>query len=190
MRSSRPGRPGRPGRVQALRVKVTLQVVRPPIWRRLIIPGQWHLGRVHGVLQTAMGWTDSHLHQFDVDGRRFGVPDPDWDDDVQRETLVRLHEALAAPGDRISYRYDFGDGWEHTVELEALLDPATRATCLAGRRACPPEDCGGPYRYPELLAALADPAHPEHEEMQEWIGSTFDPDAFDPADVNTALARR
>jgi len=177
----------RAGRVPAFQLKITLRHTSPPIWRRLIIPGQWHLGLVHYALQTAMGWTDSHLHEFDIAGRRVGIPDPDWGDDIERETVVRLYEALANTGDRIGYSYDFGDGWEHTIDVEAILDPATHATCLAGRRACPPEDCGGPGGYEDLLAAMANPTHPDHDQMREWLGRDVHPEAFEPAEVNAAF---
>lgn len=180
---------GHATKVPSYQVKFTLQGVRPPVWRRLLLPGQWHLGRVHDAVQVAMGWTDSHLHMFEVDGQRFGVPDAEWgEDDVRRETTVRLHEVAPEVGSRLLYTYDFGDGWEHRIVVEALGDPVTRASCLAGRRACPPEDCGGPWGYAELLAALADPAHPEHETYAEWLPDGFDPIAFDRAATDRWLA--
>ena len=138
-----------------------------------------------------MGWTDSHLHEFDVDGARYGLPDPDWDagevGDEARVTLFRL----LGQGDRAGYVYDFGDGWTHRLTVEKVLAPEPGVSyprCVSGRRACPPEDVGGPWGYDEFLAAMADPAHPEHEQYREWLGGPFDPAAFDLTAVNAALA--
>jgi len=169
-------------------LKVTLRGVKPPVWRRVVVPGHWHLGRVHSVLQVAMGWSNAHLHEFEVDGVRFGEPDPDWDDGrVRREATARLHEVVPDVGARMDYTYDFGDDWRHSVVVEALGEPAQRATCVAGRRACPPEDCGGAWGYAEMLAAVDDPKHPDHEEYAEWLG-VFDPDAFDTAGIAGILS--
>lgn len=166
----------------AYQVKVTLLGTRPPVWRRLVLPGQWHLGLVHAALQVAMGWTDSHLHEFEVGGRRIGVPDDEgWGRPTERETTVRLGEVVRGVGDRVDYEYDFGDGWRHRVVVEAELPHAGEARCLAGRRACPPEDCGGPWGYEELLVALADPGHEQHEELRQWVGDCFAAGDFDLA---------
>jgi Plasmid pRiA4b ORF-3-like protein len=159
-------------KVPAYQVKLTLRDVKPPVWRRLVLPGHWHLDQVHEAIQVAMGWTNSHLHEFQVGEQRYGVPAPEWDDEVLPETQTRLHEVLSGPGDRLTYWYDFG-----TV------------SCLAGRGNCPPEDCGGPWGYAELLAALADPAHEEHESFVEWLGGDFDPKEFDRAATDAMLAR-
>jgi len=137
--------------VPAYRIEVSLLDVKPPIWRRVVVPGGWHLGKVHDVVQAAFGWTDSHLHEFERGERRWGMPDPDWDTGVQREATIRLYEIVPEVGDRLTYTYDFGDGWRHSLLLEELLPPQRAAVCLEGRRACPPEDCGGPCGYEELL---------------------------------------
>ncbi|CAN5280763.1 hypothetical protein BH24ACT9_BH24ACT9_18810 [soil metagenome] len=174
--------------VPAYRIKITLTGVKPPVWRRVVLPGAWHLGKVHDAVQTAMGWTNSHLHEFDRDGLRWGQPDPDWDGaEVRREETARLHEVLPTLGDKITYTYDFGDDWRHVLLVEELLAPARTATCVAGRGACPPEDCGGPWGYAELLASLADPQHPEHRERLDWVGGPIDPEAFDPTQASEAL---
>jgi hypothetical protein len=172
------------------RIKVTLKHVAPPVWRRLEVPADIKLGRLHRILQVAMGWTDSHLHAFRAGRDTYGVPDPDFpDDDTTNERNVRL-DRLAGEGEKLVYEYDFGDGWEHELRVEKVL-PAEKGkrypVCLAGRRACPPEDCGGPPGYEHLLGVLRDPKHEEHEEMREWIGGDFDPEAFDLDAVNEAL---
>jgi hypothetical protein len=172
-------------------LKVTLKGVRPPIWRRLLVPGNVTLARLHRILQVAMGWEDYHLYRFEVGGASFGEPDPEFDDDMRSARRVHLKEVAPAAGSRLLYEYDFGDGWEHRIVVEKILPPQRGVhlpVCLAGKRACPPEDCGGVWGYADLLAALADPAHPEHEAMLRWVGGPFDPEAFDLEAVNEALA--
>jgi len=172
----------------AYQVKVTLLGTKPPVWRRLVLPGQWNLGLVHDALQVGMGWLDGHLHEFEVGGRRIGVPDPDsWGPPVVAETRVRLLEVVSAKGDRMDYLYDFGDDWKHRLVVEAVLPHAERAACTGGRRACPPEDCGGVWGYEELLTALADPGHERHEELTQWVGPDFRPDLFDAAETDALL---
>jgi hypothetical protein len=172
-------------------LRVTLEDVAPPIWRRVLVPAGYTLDRVHRVIQYAMGWQDSHLHSFEVDGEQYGEPDPDGDLALLDEMDYRLDD-VAGPGTRLRYTYDFGDWWEHEVLVEDLLpaDPLVRyPVCVAGERACPPEDVGGPEGYADFLAALADPDHPRHAVMSEWIGRPYDPLAFD-ADRATTLLRR
>lgn len=177
--------------VPALRLKLTLVDVEPPVWRELVVPGGWHLGKVHEVIQVAMGWENAHLHEFAVGELRWGEPDPLGFGDgpeVRREVTARLHEVLPEVGDVLSYTYDFGDGWCHELTVMELLAPARTATCLDGGGACPPEDCGGPWGYADLLAILADPTHPEHTDRLEWAGEALDPTRFDVARVDSVLA--
>jgi len=172
-------------------LKVTLKDVRPPIWRRILVPSDMTLARLHDVIQIAMGWTDSHLHMFVAGHTQYGVPDPDDHLPVWSDRRTRLFEVLEEPKDRIRYDYDFGDGWEHDVVLEKVLPAeaaAAKPVCTAGKRACPPEDCGGIYGYVELLETLSDPKHPDHDEMLEWAGGFLDPEEFDLDAVNQALA--
>ena len=171
------------------RIKVTLKHTKPPIWRRVEVAGNTKLPKLHDIIQIAMGWTDSHLHQFIVGRTTYGVPDPEFRDDIENEKNVKL-EQFATQGDRLIYEYDFGDGWEHELHIEAIAPPERGVRyprCLAGKRACPPEDCGGPPGYENLLQALADPTHEAHNDMKEWLGRPFDPEAFDLNDVNDAL---
>lgn len=174
--------------VPAYRIKIVLRDVRHPVWRRVVLPGGWHLGKVHDAVQLSMGWSDCHLHEFESGGERWGRSDPHWGmADVRREETARLHELVHEVGDRLSYTYDFGDGWRHWLLVEELLAPQRSAACLAGKGACPPEDCGGPWGYQELLAAIADPEHPEHAERLEWAGGPLDPKAFNLAAADEIL---
>jgi hypothetical protein len=177
-------------------LELSLCEVEPRIWRRFAVRSNTTLAKLHEIVQVVMGWMDSHLHQFVTDDETHYAPlspygDPDWDERVSNSAKVRVHDVLPAKGARIMYQYDFGDGWEHVIEVVDIRppEPGTKyPRCLAGERACPPEDCGGPYSYPEFLAALANPKHPEHEELTEWIGGKFDAAAFDLGEVNQVLA--
>lgn len=168
-------------------LRVTLLESDPPIWRRIQVPSTLTLAKLHRVLQAAMGWKESHLHQFHVGDERFGDPVPGLD--LRDARRVKLLQIAPAVGDVLIYEYDFGDSWEHEIVVEEIRDEGgkPRALCLEGARACPPEDCGGVWGYENLLDALADPEHPEHEDMVEWMGGEWDPEAFDRDEVNRAL---
>lgn len=170
-------------------LKVTLRGVKPPIWRRIQVAGDITLYQLHLVLQATMGWANYHLYQFIVDGLYYSEPDLD---DVENARRVHLNEVAAAPGRKFIYEYDFGDGWEHQIIVEKILPPEPGQRyplCLQGKRACPPEDCGGVWGYADLLEIIQDPEHEEHEEMLEWLGGEFDPEAFDLEEINQALQR-
>ena len=174
-------------------LKVSVKGSKPPIWRRIQVRGSTTLGQLHEILQIVMGWTDSHLHQFIIDGEYYGVPDPDWDMEVKSERRVKLGQIVTNAKDRFIYEYDFGDSWEHELVVEKVLVPefgVQYPVCLTGKRACPPEDVGGIWSYDEFLEALGDPTHPEHEMYTEWIGGAFDPEAFNIEAVNQELRRR
>lgn len=178
--------------------KISLLDITPPIWRRVHVDGSTTLDQFHEIVQAAFGWWNYHLHEFEAGDVRYGPPDTaeDWDDPPQDERRTRL-DAIANEGSSFRYTYDFGDGWDHQIVIERVLprsfDLATPA-CIAGQRACPPEDCGGPWGYRELLEILTNPDHPEHNERRRWLGRAFDPEAFDPRDfannLNTQKNRR
>lgn len=181
------------------RVRVELPGTDPLVWRRIELASDVTLDRLHDLLQTVMGWTDSHLHQFgsgdDVDDPNaeyyllgFAVEDGAAGVD---ERTVRLDEVLVEPGDRLWYEYDLGDGWTHTIDVEEVLPrdrDAPVARCLTGAGACPPEDCGGVWGYAELLEVLAGPPGPELDELRTWLRPGFDPASFDVDAVNAALS--
>lgn len=129
-------------------LKVTLREVKPPVWRRIVVESDLTLGELYPVLLSAMGWMGGHLHLFDVGGTRYGIPDPEWGITELDENRFRLDDVLPKVGMKMRWDYDFGDGWEHDVVVEAITMPQRGVEyplCLAGRRACPPEDCGGPW---------------------------------------------
>ncbi|MGA3262921.1 MAG: plasmid pRiA4b ORF-3 family protein [Terracidiphilus sp.] len=176
--------------MQFFQIKVTLKNIKPPVWRRIIVAPDIKLNRLHDVLQIVMGWTNSHLHQFETP---LGyIADPAFGlEETESSRKATLKSVLRGPRSSIRYEYDFGDGWNHQILLEKVvdLDQPVLAFCLGGARACPPEDCGGPWGYANLLAILKDPKHPEHEEMSEWLDSGYVPESFDVEEVNKQLAR-
>lgn len=174
-----------------LSLKVTLRGLKPPVWRRLLVPGTMTLGALHQAIQAAMGWHDCHLHAFDIAGEQFG--DRRTVDDVADENRVTLNSLARSGVTRFAYTYDFGDNWEHTITVEKsepMVEGKAYPVCIAGKRTCPPEDCGGVWGYSDLLAILADPAHPEHANYADWVDEDFDPDDFDIEGANALLAVR
>jgi hypothetical protein len=174
-------------------VKLTLLGTKPPIWRRLLVPAGLTLEQLHHVVQAAMGWQDSHLHSFRIGQKSFSIPDPE---DALiglpggDERKVRLFTVLGKVGSKAVYTYDFGDDWEHSISVEKVLQPEegrTYPVCVAGKRRGPPEDCGGVPGFYNLLEAISDPDHEDHEDMQEWIGGDFDPEDFSVDQVNEML---
>jgi hypothetical protein len=172
-------------------LRITLEEVEPPVWRRLQVAGSVTLEGLHTIIQKAMGWHDAHLHEFEVGDRRYGQPEPDEPRyKVEPEWKLSLRAAAPAEGARFRYVYDLGDGWRHEVLVEAIqtqAGPLKYPVCLAGERACPHEDSGGPPGYANLLDVLRDRAHPEHREMLAWAGRGFDPERFDLVAVNRKL---
>ena len=176
-------------------LKVTLLDASPPIWRRLLVPSELTLAQLHDVLQVAMGWQDGHLHEFSAGGRRFGRSDPEdqfMAEDVEDERRVRVFSLFGRTGAKAVYTYDFGDTWEHSIVLEKRLPAAPNMIypiCTDGQLACPPEDCGGIPGFYDLLDALRDPTHEQHQEMRDWVGGDYDPKAFSIEAVNRILTR-
>jgi len=173
-------------------IKVTLQGSRPPIWRRMQVISDTTLAQLHRLLQCVMGWEDAHLYQFVVSGIRYGDPRLLGELDAEDARTVPLATLGLREKVKFFYEYDFGDSWEHELLVEKILprDEGKRyPVCLTGKRACPPEDCGGIWGYTSFLEAIRDPEHPEHDEMLEWVRGEFDPDIFDQDEVNRELQR-
>jgi hypothetical protein len=173
-----------------LQVRITLSYVDdPPVWRQVLIPAAYPLSRVHRVIQAAMGWEDCHLHVFQIGKTSYG-PDPEGELGYADETKARLTD-VARVRTRIGYEYDFGDGWEHEIVVEARVvaeADKTYPACSAGEGACPPEDCGGPSGFEDLKELLAGPPSAERDEMLEWLGDDYDPARFDLAAADAAVA--
>jgi hypothetical protein len=173
-------------------LRITLADIEPPIWRRIRVRGDLPLHRLHAVFQKAVGWQTSHLHEWIVGGRRYGEPEPDEPHyEVEDESQMTLREAAPTEGARFEYLYDLGDNWTHEVVVEKINPPGAAGSpeCLAGERACPPEDCGGVPGYEAFLEAIRNPRHPEHKDLLAWAGGRFDPEAFDLVAVNRKLRR-
>jgi hypothetical protein len=173
-----------------LQVRITLCYVDdPPVWRQVLIPAAYPLSRVHQVIQAAMGWEDCHLHVFQIGKTSYG-PDPEGELGYADETKARLAD-VARVRTRIGYEYDFGDGWEHEIVVEArAVAEADKIypACIAGEGACPPEDCGGPGGFEDFKELLAGPPSAERDEMLEWADDDYDPARFDLAAADAAVA--
>ena len=171
-------------------LKIQLAGIAPPIWRRILVSGDITLGKLHAVIQDTMGWTNSHLHDFVIDGETYSDPEAEIDDS-QNENRYRLAQVAPAAGKKFDYLYDPGDGWEHKIVVEKIIEADLRYAggplCIAGAHACPPEDCGGPGGYEDFLAAITNPKDKQHKEMREWIGGDFEPAHFDLDEVNDIL---
>lgn len=172
-------------------IRVTLRDVSPPIWRLLRVRGDISLDRLHSCLQVAMGWEDAHLHKFVVGDQSFSDPEFELNGSSD-ESAARLCDVANGMGATLRYLYDFGDTWEHDVKVVGVLDgdrESPIAICLRGKRACPPEDSGGTWGYQEKLAILSEPDPKDEwdQEVVDWIGADFNPEAFDKDTVNRLL---
>jgi Plasmid pRiA4b ORF-3-like protein len=176
-------------------LKITLRdVSKPPVWRRVLVRAGITLRDLHEIIQQAMGWENCHMHVFSIGWQEYGSPDPELGHASDKK--ARLSEVLAVPGDRLRYTYDFGDDWEHDIVLEEIrpAEPGEAyPVCVAGKGACPPEDCGGAWGYANLKEILASPSHEEHQEMLDWLGldtaAEFDPAELSIDEVNDRLGR-
>ncbi len=181
-----------------IQLKITLTYSKPATWRRIAVPSDYSFFDLHVAIQDAFGWYDQHLHQFFTDSpfkrnsqyERIALPLPDDEEDVIDERKVKISKYLSKPGDVMFYEYDFGDSWEHQILVENILPAEAGAeypVCLAGKRACPPEDCGGIWGYDELLEIIRDPTHEEYKRMTEWLDGSFDPEEFNIDRINQSL---
>jgi hypothetical protein len=171
--------------------RIALQGIEPPIWRRIHIPEPYTFWDFHVAIQDAMGWLDCHLHEFrminpstgsEVD---IGIPYEDFEKEIFIDWEEKIADYFTMKNRSAYYVYDFGDSWEHDIQLEKILprEDIEYPVCIEGRRACPPDDCGGVSGYEKFLKIIADPSHEEYEEMLEWVGEAFDPEYFDPKEV-------
>ncbi|MBI5102633.1 MAG: plasmid pRiA4b ORF-3 family protein [Nitrospirae bacterium] len=168
--------------------KITLRDIKPPIWRRIRVPASYSFWDLHVAIQDSMGWTDSHLHEFQIKnpktGRKIniGLPDEDFGRRVSEGWKKNIADFFSMQNPKAEYTYDFGDDWRHDIVLEEIL-PRQKdidyPLCIDGARACPPEDCGGSHGYEDFLEIIIDPDHEEHESVLEWVGGEFHPEHFD-----------
>ena len=172
-------------------IRVQLRGIEPPIWRILRIRSQTSLSRLHKILQKAMEWKNYHLYLFEVGGKRYGEPGTEWDIDVLDSRKMTVEKLFSREMKSFIYEYDLGDSWRHEITLLGTVEGETvkKIACIAGARACPPEDCGSIPGYYGLLVALSDPEHEDHDAMLEWVGGKYDPNAFDLAATDQALKR-
>jgi hypothetical protein len=186
---------GKRGAKTVYQLKVTLEGIRPPIWRRIQVSGDITLHKLHEILQVVMGWEGYHLHQFVVGEEAYSEISKENDifaDEFKNEKRAKLNKIAPVENFKFIYEYDFGDSWYHDILVEKIFQPEEdlkHPVCLKGKRASPPEDCGGVPGYYELIEAMKDPKHPEHEHMLEWLGGEFDSEKFDIDEINRQLSR-
>ena len=178
-----------------LQLRIQLLGVEPAVWRQVLVPESITLPKLHEVIQAAIGWRDSHLHEFEINSVRYGQPDPGWDQGsglLLSEAGVRLGKCLA-DCKSFTYVYDLGDDWQHLIQVEERVCPdqlLLKPICLAGEGACPPEDVGGVLGYQHFMSVMQDQASPEYEDFCAWLGAkTFDPGLFDMKQANLRLGR-
>lgn len=186
-----PARASKTNQPRVYEFVVTLNKIHPPIWRRIQVPENYTFWDLHVAIQDAMGWLDCHLHEFVIkdpaSGKSvdIGLPDQEFEDHVVIPGWeCRIADFFSLDNPSALYKYDFGDGWEHDLRLDKILPSQAKTLypkCIAGKRRCPPEDCGGVSGYENVLEIIADPAHEEHESMTTWLGGPFDPESFDPS---------
>ena len=180
---------------QVYQFKITLKGIKPPIWRRIRVPETYTFWDLHVAIQDAMGWLDYHLHQFEMvnpsTGMKVEIGIPDKESGWGREILLgwkqKIADYFSIENRSADYTYDFGDNWEHIIKLEKILPRDKNIDypiCIAGKRACPPEDCGGIWGYENFLEIINDPDNKEYEDMIEWVGGEFDPEHFDVKEVS------
>jgi hypothetical protein len=172
-------------------LRIMLRTIKPPIWRRILVPGGMTLADLHVAIQVAMGWENGHLHAFDIAGERYG--ERGTLDNCADEGSMTLNKLVNQGVSHFRYTYDFGDDWEHDILIEDAPPKIKGVTalpaCVDGARHCPPEDCGGSFGYEDLLDVLRNPDDPNHAEQREWLGDDFDPEAFSVAAADAALAQ-
>jgi hypothetical protein len=177
-------------------IKVTLRNIKPAIWRRFHVKGAVSLNKLHDILQVVMGWESYHLYEFEIEGQSFGQPMEGYGDmysdiPIKNDKKIKLEKVVTNEKSRFLYTYDMGDNWSHEIFVEKILPEEKDKrypVCLDGKRACPPEDCGGSWGYEDLLEALEKPDDPESEDLLEWAGD-YDPELFDIDKINRRLQK-
>ena len=176
-----------------LQLKITLARTKPPIWRRIRVPESITLADLHTAIQIVMGWENSHLHEFEIKGTRYTEFEEDIQSGARDSRACRLEDlGLRRKNQKFRYIYDFGDDWLHEIVVESAGPGEPKEVlpvCIAGKRACPPEDSGGVFGFYRILEAISTPEHPDHDEISEWIDPDFDPLVFSKEVVNVLLRK-
>jgi len=175
-------------------IKIVLKGSKPKIWRRILVPSDLLLSDLHKIIQTTMGWTNSHLHQF-IKDKTFYVQkstedDFWWNINYMDYAKIKISVLLKKEKDKIIYEYDFGDGWEHDIILEKIRNETANKNipiCLTGKNNCPPEDCGGIWGYYEMLESIKNPNNDKYNDYIDWLGYEFDPTYFNKDEINEML---
>ena len=174
-------------------LQITLAHSKPKIWRRILVKPDTLLVDLHRIIQSTMGWTNSHLHLFQDDLMNEYAPKEFEVENAKNSRTVKLNTILKKEKHRILYEYDFGDGWEHEIILEKIIKEDEKnqiPRCVDGKRNCPPDDCGGIWGYEELLKVISNPKHKEYKSMIEWLGGKFDPEYFNLNEINKLLSQK
>ena len=175
---------------QIYQIKVVLRNSRPQIWRRFQVPANTSLYKLHQILQVVMGWEDYHLYEFVIGETHYSEPSHEYGFELEDAKRAKLKGAVPEEKTKFTYIYDFGDNWKHDLLVEKILPPEPGVrypVCLAGKNACPPEDCGGIWGYDDVLEAIQNPDDRKYDELREWVGKDFDPERFDLKEVNRQL---
>lgn len=178
-----------------IQLKITLTGTKPPIWRRVLVDKATTFEKLHHIIQIVMGWSNSHLYEFEIDNYRITEPNEEFDNDFGNKTIdastITLGEILTSVKEKFNYIYDFGDYWEHQIVVEKFLpgNPQTKyPICTSGNLNCPPEDCGGVFGFYNLLYIIGNKKHPERKELLDSLGGQYDVEYFNMDEINEMLA--
>jgi hypothetical protein len=188
-----------PENVPVYQVKIILQDTDPVVWRKILVRSDVNLGLFHAIVQLVMGWTNSHLHQYFIHDKIYSDPEFEIGAEFVGDTPALDEYSLTLAGiasggqTEFGYEYDFGDSWRHTIIIERQNDESSGfqglAMCIAGSRACPPDDCGGTGGFADLLQTIKNPKHEEYKSMMKWLGGKYDPELCDIAKINKCLQK-
>jgi hypothetical protein len=171
-------------------MKISLDFIRPEIWRSFVVDSSILLDDFHNIIQNIMGWTNTHLYGFNIKNEDYSPIDEDSDPSEKDSKIFSLRQLELQEKDQIRYTYDFGDDWQHTIILEKVLQPDNKMQtpyCLDGARNCPPEDCGSTPGYEGIVEAMKTPKSKAAKEFIEWLGEPYDPEKFNKDEINEIL---